>query len=221
MWDRSIIILATKEGKILWQRELPYSTWTPNEAVVAEGFGIWGILDGLETKVPGEEKLKEVYAFFLDWQGNMKWTSPLHTRGEMVLQLDEREKRLYISGTWGYLFCIDANLGKILWSYKESWSPIGFHFDSRVLDDAPLFDELKIDSDFVFIKGYFRRRHTPVQNWYASVLLYFGRNSGTKIGVFEYPQSKIHLMNVQNNNLWFLDITQKHLSCVIFERRQK
>jgi len=203
MWDRSIIILATKEGKILWQRELPYSTWTPNEAVVAEGFGIFGIADELGID-NNQETLKNVYIYYVDWKGILQWVVPLNTRTNMVLKMSGDSKKIYVMSGTGFLYCVKIEDGSILWEHREPWSPIGIPVKAKLLADMPLFDEMQINEGIIIARGINKNRN-------LSILHIFNEDSGKEIGIMNFKQSKLKLLTTFSNLLGILDIGKKKI----------
>ncbi|HRR96977.1 MAG TPA: hypothetical protein P5150_09655, partial [Candidatus Ratteibacteria bacterium] len=107
---KTTVILTTKKGKILWQKEIEDCMWIPTiESDFAENVGIIGV---------GRKK-----AYYIDWEGNLKWTLPFDIKGDMIVRLSEDNKKVYIVSSAGYLWCIDINTGQLIWKHKEGWAP--------------------------------------------------------------------------------------------------
>jgi hypothetical protein len=203
--QQSVIIMTTKEGKALWEREIDYRAWTPYEADILEGIGIVGV--GVQ-----ERPKYEVCAYLIDWEGNLKWMTPLNTKGNMAIKFLQDRKKVFIAATAGYLFCIDIQSGRPLWIHKEKWSPIGAPIPAWELDDMPLFGEIEIVQNKIFVQAYFRRRSKPYRDWYASVLFIFDADNGNLVKKTEYPEKHIYLQS-QDSKLFIIDRTSRKISC--------
>jgi outer membrane protein assembly factor BamB len=197
--QKTIMILTTKRGKILWKKEFDYRSWFPYESAILENVGIIGIWDQL--------KPRQTYTYFIDWQGNLKWMVPLNTRGNMIVRFSEGKRKVFISATAGYLFCIDVQSGKLLWKYKMEWAPKEGIPVQPVLN-VPWFCEMNIVRNYIYIVGKYMNRNV---DWFSSAILIFDTNTGTLLKKIEYPEKKIYLQS-SKDRLFIIDATSNKVS---------
>ncbi len=172
----TIITLIKKTGEILWQKEFPEYRFSGREEEmdILEGVGVCGIFDKGSP-----------YAFFIDWQGNLKWTVPLEIRGNMIVKISKDREKVFVVSSIGYIWCIRVNNGEFLWTHRESWTPDPLAKGKGWPWEVPRFRELKIKGDTFYIIGKQGR------NWHSSTLFVFDGENGKLLKKIEYPQEKI------------------------------
>ena len=177
-YANSQFILTTKTGEVVWQEEYPYTFY---DYEVIKRYGIAALF---EKYLWGPDALIDLktYISFIDWQGNLRWISPLEIRGDKLIKISKDQKRVYAMSSEGSLMCLKLDDGKILWHYKEPWAPKS---GERLKWEVPLFCEFKIMGDFLYIIGKQGR------NWHSSALFVFDGKSGQLLKKIEYPQEKL------------------------------
>ena len=180
----TIFVLITKEGRIVWKREFPeYSFPGRSEEI-----------DILSNKGIGVTN-----AFFINWQGNLKWKHSLNLGGNKGCIFSQDEMRFYIYTTYGYLFCFDVHSGSIIWEHRESWSPQGV---PRLIDKVPWFVEMQEQAQYIVVKGAI----TDWTKWYSSKILLFDSKTGKLSAEIEYPDKNIFL-SLYNGIIFVIDAT--------------
>ncbi len=148
------LTLIKKSGEIVWEKLFPECRITARgeEVTIIPYIGVCGIWDYQLVKGTGGFRETEVY--FIDWQGNLKWTTPLGIRGNMIVNGSGDGDKIYVASAFGYLWCIDIQNGKIIWTHKESWAPeLRTIVKSSQIAHAPMFREMKIITDKICLIG--------------------------------------------------------------------
>ncbi|HEC78921.1 MAG TPA: hypothetical protein ENI34_07245 [candidate division WOR-3 bacterium] len=196
---KTAVILTTKKGKILWQREFSWVSWVPNAADIADNLGIIGTFG-----------IKDVHAFFLNWQGELQWKVRLGIAGNYDIKWSEDQKKAFVISTRGYLWCIDVNDGNFLWFHKEKWATDPSFREKRLSWEIPQFSELNVINDFVYIIGKKGR------NWHSSTLFIFDSETGNLLRKIEYPQEKITFVKI-DKEIGLINITKRKISILKVE----
>jgi len=199
------LYIIDKNGEILGHCDLPEYRFSSRLEEMAEfkneGFAV--ILDKISAGTLALDWKQ--YLFFFDWKGNLKWQVPLEIRGEMVVKFSIDGSKVYVISCGGYLWCVDTKDGNILWKHKEAWAPAPG--PSRWPWDVPMFRELEIREDKVFIIG------KEGWDWDSSTLFVFDGKTGNLLKNIEYPQEKItfgetrsaiSLINISNKSFTIL-----------------
>ncbi|MEO0162835.1 MAG: hypothetical protein ABIL74_11265 [candidate division WOR-3 bacterium] len=178
----TIFLLTTKAGNILWEKEMLEAHYT---RVVGE-------IDILSNKgILGCIYKGRLYAFFLNWTSNLRWTAPLTGSGYGSCVLSQDGERAYISSSRGYLWCLNTITGDIIWMHKEPWSP---PIDSkRRTPNTPEFIEIYVESKNIIVNGTYK-------------IFLFDSEIGTLKTVIEYPDKKIFL-SLHNGIIFVIDAT--------------
>ena len=209
---KSTFILTTKKGEILWSKEYTYDSFhSISEIDIFNKLGIAGIFDEYERSLSNEE-VRKYYAFFIDWEGNLKWTVPLEIRGNMIVKISEDKEKVYIVSSIGYLWCIKVNNGEILWTHRESWAPDPLAKGKGWPWEVPRFRKLKIKGDHLYIIGKQGR------NWHSSTLFVFDGENGKLLKKVEYPLEKITFAKCKEG-IGLINITKRKM--YIFKKVQK
>jgi outer membrane protein assembly factor BamB len=193
-YNKTVIILTTKEGKILWKREFDYVTWAPREADIVENLGIVGLF-GIGKR----------QAYFVDWQGDSKWTVPLEARGNMRVRIEGEKKRIIICSTKGYIWSIDIKTGKFTWRHKEEWAP-----DPPAkmpIHDVPQFVDMKLIENNVYVRGAYKDSR---RRWYGSALYVFDAENGRLKTKIDSPEQKLLIRNYKDK-FFIIDVYQGKL----------
>ncbi|MEO0130026.1 MAG: hypothetical protein ABIL02_07290 [candidate division WOR-3 bacterium] len=205
MWQHSYVILTTRMGHIVWQQELNYSTWTPNECAIEPGIGVFGILKELGIDNYGKEVLKGVYTYFIDWNGSLRWCVPINTKTSISIEVDTVAKTVYVVPSSGYIYCIKISDGEVIWMHQEKWAPVGIPVNADLLRNVPLFAEAQIDDKHVYIIGRNMDKH-------ASTLFIFDKASGKALLTAEFSVSTLRFLKTPNNFIGILNIDKKNIS---------
>jgi outer membrane protein assembly factor BamB len=128
---------------------------------------------------------------------------PLEIRGDMVVKFSEGGSKVYIISGAGYLWCVDTKEGKMLWKHKEPWAVEPG--PRRWPREVPIFRELKIRDDEVFIIG------KQGSDWHSSTLFVFEGQTGNLLKKIEYPQEKITFAETVEN-IGIINITNPSIS---------
>ena len=179
----TVFVLITKEGKILWEKEL------------------------LEYRFPGRseeidilpEKGIGVVAFFIDWQGNIKkWKQSLNinTAGNRSCIFSQDGEKFYLSTTFGYLWCYNVNNSNMVWMYKEDWAPLPGNL--RPVPNAPKFTEIYENSKYLVVKGN------------PSTIFIFDSATGKLRKEIEYSGTQIFLAS-DNGKIFVIDTKNKKI----------
>jgi outer membrane protein assembly factor BamB len=163
---------------------------------VIENIGLVGICDQYKPSY-------QTYAYFIDWNGNLKWMVPLNTRGNIIVKFKKDKKKVIVCSSRGYLFCIDIFSGKILWQHKEKWAQTGVVASHP--PHKPLFDEVAIDKNYIYVKGSYENEE---QEWYNSALLIFNIDNGQLIQRKEYINKRIFLRTLKDK-IFTIDIDNR------------
>jgi outer membrane protein assembly factor BamB len=210
---KTTIILVTKEGEILWQKEIDDCLWIPTrESDFKEHIGVIGI--GVGRKL----------VYFMSWKGNLKWTLLLDDKTEDITKLSEDGEKIYITDMGGYIWCIETKSGRILWKYKGDW-PLQIVERS---EDTPDFCEMKITGEKIYIVGKYidwgrkktKNKLDDKRLWYSSVLFIFNSENGNLIQKIEYPDKRITLIS-KEDKLFISEIDSKKLFGVKLKEVEK
>jgi outer membrane protein assembly factor BamB len=194
---KSFIILATKDGKILWRKEIDYIDYTLWGDAVKD-IGFVGICEQ-------HKPINQVYAYFIDWNGNLRWVTPLEIGGEMKVKILNGQKKVLISSTEGYIWCVDMETGKCIWKHKEEWSP---EPNAKFWpNDVPNFWEMKIIKEHICIIGKYMN-WTTRRPWYSSTFFIFSTHDGSLIKKVEYPNKRISISTIKDK-IFVLDMDNK------------
>ena len=187
----TIITLIKKTGEILWKRKFPECRFSGREEEIdiLPEVGIAGIFDKYERNSSNKE-VRKYYAFFIDWEGNLRWMVPLEIRGNMIVKISDDGRKVYVVTTEGYIWCIDIKSGVLLWEHRESWSPKPGSREPWPWE-VPLFCELRVVRDTLYIIGKQGR------DWHSSTFFMFDGRSGRLLKKVEYPQEKITFAKVK------------------------
>ncbi|KPJ71233.1 hypothetical protein AMJ52_08795 [candidate division TA06 bacterium DG_78] len=178
----TIFLLITKEGKILWQKELPENSFPGRSEEI----------DILPNKGIGVTN-----AFFINWQGNLKWKYSLNLGGNKGCIFSQDEMRFYVYTTYGYLYSFDVYSGSIIWEHREPWSPQGI---PRLIDKVPWFVEMQEQAQYIVVKGAI----TNWTSWHSSKVFLFDSRTGELKIEIEYPDKKIFLSS-HNGIIFVID----------------
>ncbi|MBE0433762.1 PQQ-binding-like beta-propeller repeat protein [candidate division WOR-3 bacterium] len=180
-FKKTVIILADKEGHILWQQEFDWRSYTPYEMDIVEDLGMIGVCNKDGASV-----------FFIDQKGDLKWIVPLEIRGNMIVKISEDKKNVYVASSKGYIWCININNGKFLWKHREEWATDPLFAERRVSWEIPRPRELRVINDTLYIIGKQGR------DWHSSTLFVFDGATGSLCKKEEYPQQKITFAQIEN-----------------------
>jgi len=176
--------IIDKKGEIIGSINLPKFRFSnlEEEIVSSENRGFAVILDkvfGNKLSFNGEQ-----YLCFYDWKGNLKWEKSLEVRGRMIVKFSEDKSKLYIISDSGYLWCMDAENGRVIWKYEEVPSR-EFFFRRRLTRGFLQFGELEIKEDRVFVIAWMGKE------WQSSVFFIFDAETGDVLRRNYYPGEKI------------------------------
>jgi len=163
--------IIDKKGEIIECINLPKFHFSnlKEEIVLSENQGFAVILDkvfGNKLSFKGEQ-----YLSFFDWEGNLKWEKSLGVRGRMIVKFSEDNSRLYVISNLGYLWCIDAQNGRIIWEYEKEPSREIF-FRRRLPRVLLQFGELEVKENRVFVIAQVGKE------WQSSVFFVFDGETG-------------------------------------------
>jgi outer membrane protein assembly factor BamB len=174
----TIFFLITKKGEILWRKDLPeyrYSRWDA-EIKIYQNLGvIGGIYKG------------GMNAFYIDWEGNLKWIIPLKTLGYCCCILDTITGRIYFSSSSGYLWCFDKDTGNLIWKQK-------------ITEEGNYFIEMYLHDENLILNG----ANAGQATWVSSSIFVFDKNTGELKNKMEYPKETFLLYH---NNMFFITNT--------------
>jgi len=193
-FKKTVIILADKEGHILWQQEFDWRSYTPYEMDIVEDLGMIGVCNKDGASV-----------FFIDQKGDLKWIVPLEIRGNMIVKISEDKKKVYVASSKGYIWCIDINNGKFLWKHREEWATDPLFTERRLSWEVPRLRELRVINDTLYIIGKQGR------DWHSSTLFVFDGATGFLCKKEEYPQQKITFAQIENA-VGLINITKAKVS---------
>ena len=206
------ITLIKKTGEIMWKKEFSEYRFSGRgeELDILRGVGISGIFDLITSSSAKKIEDWKTYAFFIDWQGNLKWTVPLEIRGNMIVNISEDREIAYVVSTEGYIWCIKIEQGEMVWRHKELWatSPSAKEWSWEV----PLLNEMDIKRNTLYIIGKQGR------DWYSSTLFVFNGKSGRLLKKVEYPQEKIFFAKCKRK-IGLINTTKRKM--YIFKKVQK
>lgn len=184
-------VFINKEGEVLWEIQFPnYRFSGYEEEIAVTSMGVIGI-----TIYPR--------VFHIDQSGDVKWTLPLEARGFMMVKIKENGKKVFVTSSKGFVWCIDINAGKILWKHREPWSPEPTNKISP--PDVPHFGELRVSENTLFIIG---KRGIP---WHSSTLFIFDATTGKVLTTAEFPQEKITFAQI-DKDIALVNITNRTVS---------
>ncbi|TET29166.1 MAG: hypothetical protein E3J70_07720 [Candidatus Heimdallarchaeota archaeon] len=185
--SKSLIILLTKEGKIVWKKDFNYLAHVYK---IHSGIGIWG------------ESFKgfQVYIFFLDWDGQLKWKTQVKLFGWTHLKVSQDNQKVFAISSTGTACCFDISTGEILWIHKEDWTPD--YKSRRCPSNVPEFIEIDVLDNRMFVIGKYTDKDLQ---WYGSSFFVFNSEDGTLIQKIDYPNKRITLFS-HNNKIFLLDI---------------
>jgi len=176
--------IIDKKGEITGSINLPKFRFSnlEEEIVSSKNQGFAVILDkvfGNKLSFNGEQ-----YLCFYDWKGNLKWEKSLEVRGRMIVKFSEDKSKLYVISNLGYLWCIDAQNGRIIWEYKKEPSR-DFFFKRRLPHGFLQFGELTVKKNRVFVIAQVGKE------WQSSVFFVFDGETGDILQRNYYPGEKM------------------------------
>jgi outer membrane protein assembly factor BamB len=173
-----------RNGEIIGSINLPKFRFSnlKEEIVSSENRGFVVVLDkvfGNKLSFNGEQ-----YLSFFDWEGNFKWEKSLEVRGRMMVKFSEDDSRLYVISNLGYLWCMDAQNGRIIWEYEKEPSQ-EFFLRKHLPRGFSQFGELEVKEKRVFVIAQVGKE------WQSSVFFVFDGDSGDILKRKYYPGEKI------------------------------
>ena len=181
----TVICLIKKTGEIMWKKEFPEFRFSAREEEIdfLSDEGIIGVFD-LVRILPSRESWK-TFILNVDLQGKLAWKIPLPIRGNMIVKIVGNTKKVLVTSTNGYLWCINMIHGQMLWNHIEKWAP-----DKRRNWQVPFYVELKIVENNLYIIGKQGR------NWQSSTVFIFNENNGSLLKKIDYPGEKITFVKI-------------------------
>jgi hypothetical protein len=127
------LVLITKEGKIIWKKELPEYRFSARQGCNEE-------IDILPYKGVGLSG-----GFFIDWQGNLKWKRWFNAGANRGCIFSQDKQKFYIYGAKGHLYSLNLDTGSIIGEYKQVWNPA---------DKIFWFVEMYELNQYIVVKGH-------------------------------------------------------------------
>ncbi len=176
--------IIDKKGEIIESINLPKFHFSNlnEEIVLSENQGFAVILDkvfGNKLSFKGEQ-----YLYFFDWRGNLKWEKSLGVRGRMIVRFSEDKSKLYVISNLGYLWCMDARNGRIIWKYEKEPSR-GVFFRRHLPREVLQLGELEVKEGRVFVIAQVGKE------WQSSVFFVFDGETGDILKRNHYTGEKI------------------------------
>jgi len=132
--DKTIYILWDKTGNILWKKVFPFHVTgsMPLSHSIIENVGIIG-----KTKSS---------IIMINWDGELFWSLKKPTGGSYRTKFSDDHKKVFLISSNGYVFCIDALSGAIMWQHKIHWA------DMKITENYPN-DKYYYDR-FILLENY-------------------------------------------------------------------
>ena len=190
---KTVIFLVGKEGNVIWQKEFDWRSYASNDMDIIENIGLIGIYDEGGPNV-----------FFIDWNGDLRWASPLEIRGNINVKSSRDNMKAYVISSNGYVWCIDRLRGNILWEHIEEWATNPQFAEKRMSWEIPRFVESKVIDDHLYVLGKKGR------DWHGSTLFVIDGRNGTLIKKLEYPRDKITFVKTYDG-IGLINFTKKKI----------
>ena len=213
----TVFVLIDKRGNIIWEKELKNYRFSARrgEIIILPKIGISGILFKLSINPKNGKESQKPFAFFIDWNGKLKWISPLKVSGEYQIRLSKDKENIFICSLCGYLCNIEKKSGKLIWEHKEKWVPDILYIEKLI--NHPWFVQMEILENKIYIAG---RIPNEQLKWTDTILFIFDCKTGDLISKKKFLNEKIFLKKVKNNFFLFNTGKRKISSIKIREVRK-
>jgi|GEM_PF-2135178 len=197
--SRTAIIYTTNRGKIIWTHLIDYASFFPYASIVCTDY-----IGGAGYKYSAMDAKFIGYCIYLinRKNGKLKWLTEIEKGSNFDFGIGRAREKLYISSTFGGIWCIETNNGKILWQHKESW------FSEKIkgpeLDKTPSFYELRIIDDTLYI---IRKNG---ETWRSSTLFILEGEKGEILNKIEYSHEKIAFAKTEEM-IGLINLTKKKI----------
>jgi len=143
-YRKSVIKLVMKDGVLLGKSEVPLGSYFLLKS--NRNVGIVVVFQDNNVKP------YQIYVYCIDWDGKIKWKTPLEIGGIVDIEIDSLSKKIYIISWMGYLWVLNSETGDIELVYETHWSKnilknVDRHYN------LPEFVSIDINEKYAYIRG--------------------------------------------------------------------